>query len=66
MSSDPQTPPGKKTHPAWAAAFARIEAAMAQATTPADYTEAEKTDLWVLRTFGRPPQPLKPLCATAK
>jgi hypothetical protein len=66
MSRDPKTPPAEKPHPAWATAFARIEAAMAQATTPADYTEAEKTDLWILRPFGRPPQTLKHLCATAK
>ena len=52
MSSDPKTPPGKKPHPAYARAFARLDEALAKATTPSDLTLAEKLDLIRLRVFG--------------
>ena len=56
MSRDSQTPSGEKPHPAYARAFARLDEALAKATTPSDLTLAEKLDLIRLRLFGCLPE----------
>ena len=48
--STPRQPP---PYPAYAKAFARLDEALAKATTPSELTGSEKLDLIRLRLFGR-------------
>ena len=48
--------PPQVRDPAYVRAFARLNASLAQASTLADLTEAEKTELWVRQLWGKSPE----------
>jgi hypothetical protein len=53
MRPTPKTPPRQRPNPAFAGAFARLGAAVAQATTPSELSDSQKLQLIRLRVFGR-------------
>jgi hypothetical protein len=59
MKQPPKVPRRQRPNPAFAEALARLDAAVAQATTPSDLTESEITQLWRRTLWGSPPENLK-------
>jgi hypothetical protein len=59
MKQTPKTPSRQRPNPAFAGAFARLDAAVAKAETPSDLTESEKTQIWIQTLWGRLPENLR-------
>jgi hypothetical protein len=52
MKKNPKSPFCEKPNPAFAGAFARLDAAVAKATTPYDLSDVDKINLVRLQLFG--------------
>jgi len=52
MSDQPKPPPGEKPNPAFRRAFARLDAALAKASTPSELDISDKLNAIRIHLFG--------------